>query len=82
MVLEANFKWLLGVLDGCWSIRVVIVKMQNIRITFEFTLTGTYMYRDRVNQHLIVLKLDCALINEILVMKFVTVPVSQNLNLM
>ena len=40
------------------------------------------MCRYRVNQHLIVLELDSVSIDKILVMKFVTVQVSQNLNLM
>ena len=46
-------------------------------------LGGTwYMYKYSVKQHLIVLKLDSVSINKILVTKFVTVKVSQNLNLM
>ena len=40
------------------------------------------MCKYRVKQYLIVLKLDCVSINKILVMKFVTVRVSYNLNLM
>ena len=40
------------------------------------------MYKYSVKQHLIVLKLDSVSINKILVTKFVTVKVSQNLNLM
>ena len=39
------------------------------------------MCRYRVNQHRIVLKLDIVSINKILVTKFATVKVSQNLNL-
>ena len=39
------------------------------------------MCKYRVKQYLIVLKLDCVSINKILVMKFVTVRVSYNLNL-
>ena len=41
-----------------------------------------YMRKYRVKQCLIVLKLDCVSINKILVVKFVTVRVSYNLNLM
>ena len=40
------------------------------------------MCKYRVKQHLIVLKLDSVSINKIIVTKFVTVKVSQNLNLM
>ena len=40
------------------------------------------MCKYRVKQYLIVLKLDCVSINKILVMKFATVRVSYNLNLM
>ena len=40
------------------------------------------MGKYRVKQHLIVLKLDSVSINKILVTKFVTVKVSQNLNVM
>ena len=40
------------------------------------------MSRYRVNQHLIILKLDSVSIKKILVTEFVTVKVSQNLNLM
>ena len=40
------------------------------------------MYRYRVKQHLIVLKLDSVSVNKILVPRFVTVKVLQNLNLM
>ena len=36
----------------------------------------------KVYQHLLVLKLDSATVNKILVTKFVTAKVSQNLNLM
>ena len=40
------------------------------------------MCKYRVKQHLIVLKLDSVSVNKILVKKFVTVKVSQNLNVM
>ena len=40
------------------------------------------MCKHKLKQHLIVLKLDYVLINKILVTKFATVKVSQNLNLM
>ena len=40
------------------------------------------MCKHKLKQHLIVLNLDYALINKILVTKFATVKVSQNLNLM
>ena len=39
------------------------------------------MYKYRVKQHLIILKLYSVPINKILVKKFITVKVSQNLNL-
>ena len=45
-------------------------------------LPETYMYRYGVNQHLTVLNLYSASINTILVTKFTTVKVSQNLSLM
>ena len=40
------------------------------------------MGKYRVKQHLIVIKIDSVSINKILVTKFVTVKVSQNLNVM
>ena len=40
------------------------------------------MCRYRVNQHLIVINLDSVSINKILVTEFITVKVSQNINLM
>ena len=40
------------------------------------------MCKYRVKQHLIVLKLDSVSIDKIIVTKFVTMKVSQNLNLM
>ena len=40
------------------------------------------MCKYRVKQHLIVLKLDSVSVNKILAKKFVTVKVSQNLNVM
>ena len=40
------------------------------------------MHMYRVNQHLIVLNLDNITINKVLLTEFITVKVSQNLNLM
>ena len=60
-------------------------EMWNVRklggITFE---PQTFMCRNRINQnqHLIVLKLDIVSINKILVTEFITVKVSQKLNVM
>ena len=54
-----------------------------LNISFHTNLKHTwYMCKYRVKQYLIVLKLDCVSINKIIVMKFVTVRVSYNLNLM
>ena len=50
--------------------------------TFEFALVKpkTYICRYKINQHLIALKLDSVLINESIAPEFVTVKVSQDLN--
>ena len=45
-------------------------------------LPKTYMCRYMINQHLIVLNLGSASINKVLGTEFITVKVSQNLNLM
>ena len=42
----------------------------------------TYMCMYRVNQHLIVLNIESVSINKVLVTEFISVKVSQNLNLM
>ena len=55
--------------------------MQNIWIYTNLKHT-LYMCKYRAKQDLIVLKLDSVSINKILITKFVTVKVSQNLNLM
>ena len=65
-------------INGMWNTR----KLGGTYITFEFRLTQTCMRSYRVNQHLIVLNVDSASINKILAMEFITVKVSQNLNLM
>ena len=56
-------------------------KLGEICKIFEFILTLTYICRYRANQHLMVLNLDSTSINKILVKEFVTVKVSQDLNL-
>ena len=53
-----------------------------LNISIYTNLKHTYMYRYRVKQQLIVLKLNSVSVNKILVPRFVTVKVSQNLNLM
>ena len=64
-------------INGMWNAR----KLGRMYKIFEFILNLTYVCRYRVNQHLIVLNLDSASINKILVTEFITVKVSQGLNL-
>ena len=58
-----------------WRDRLNISVYTNLKHTW-------YMCKYRVKQYLIVVKLNCVSINKILVVKFVTVRVSYNLNLM
>ena len=53
-----------------------------INKTFEFILAQTCICRCRVNQYLIVLNLYSVSVSKVLVTEYITVKVSQNLNLM
>ena len=66
-----------------WNVKRKKARRDILNISVYTNLKHTwYMCKYRVKQYLIVLKLDCVSINKILVMKFVTVRVSYNLNLM
>ena len=61
-----------------WNTR----KWGGIYKTFEFILAQTCICRCRVNQYLIVLNLYSVSVSKVLVTEYITVKVSQNLNLM
>ena len=61
-----------------WNTR----KWGGIYKTFEFILAQTCICRCRVNQYLIVLNLYSVSVSKVLVTEYITVKVSQNINLM
>ena len=76
--ISGMFNYYRANINGMWKAR----KLDGIYKKFESTLTDPYICRYRVNQHLIVLNLDSVSINKILATEFLTIRVSQNLNLM
>ena len=65
-----------------WNVKRKKARRDILNISVYTNLKHSwYMCKYRVNRYLIVLKLDHVSINKILVMKFVTVRVSYNLNL-
>ena len=66
------FNWYNANVNGMWNAR----KLGGIYKIFESIPTLTDICRCRVNQHLMVLNLDSASINKVLVTEFITVKVS------